>query len=169
MPSTNPKPRATRATRNAKPKAADTATEAKPRDKAAEREAEAAALAAERNTAAEIFAKLSAAVSIPIKPKRAFAYRADVPPHSVGRKPSPRQAAALAVAVAASGKPLADGLAVPRVFTMRGATYAVENGALADMQRSGLAAYNAATETITVANAAEIRSQLGKKLSGFKL
>lgn len=162
MPNTTPKPRNART-------APKPATEAKPRDKAAERKAEAAAITAERNTAATVFAKLSDAISVPIKPKRAFAYRADVPPHSIGRKPSPRQAAAIAVAVAASGKPLADGLAVPRVFTMRGATYAVENGALADMQRSGLADYCGKTETITVRNSAELRSQLGKKLSGFKL
>jgi hypothetical protein len=166
MPSTS-KPRATRTTRNPKPQAAE--TEAAKPNKAEAAKAEAAAIKAERADAATVFAKLSEAVSIPIKPKRAFAYRADVPPHSVGRKPSARQAAALAVAAAATGKPLADGLTMPRVFTMRGATYAIENGCLADMQRSGLASYDAETETVTLRNAAELRSQLGKKLSGFKL
>lgn len=128
-------------------------------------------IAAERADAGAVFGKLSDAVSVPVKTLTAFkrTYKADVQAHAIGRKPSVRQAAALAVAQAASGKALRDGATFPRKFTMRGATYAIENGALSDAIASGLCTYDGATETVTIKRAAEIKSQLGAALSGFKI
>ena len=92
-------------------------------------------IAGERKTAASIFAQAkTASVSIPVKPISAYGktYKRDVTAHAIGRKPSPRQAAALAVAAAAAGIKISDGATFPRKFEMRGAAYAIENGALSD-------------------------------------
>lgn len=123
-------------------------------------------IAGERSTAQAIFAQAkTASVSIPVKPLSAYGrtYRADVTAHAIGRKPSPRQAAALAVAAAAHGVAIADGATFKREFTMRGAQYVIENGALSDALASGLCTYDAKAETITIANAAECSSQAGSK------
>lgn len=139
-------------------------------DKAAEKLALATRIADERKTAADVFAQLSGAISIPIKTVAAYrnTYSANVAPHAIGRKPSPRQAAALYVALAASGKALADGVTMPRTFTLRGASYCVENGVLSSALSAGLATYDSASETIKITNANEIKSQLGKAIAGFK-
>lgn len=138
-------------------------------DKAAEREALTKRIAAERVAAADVFGKLSEAVSVPVKPLSSFkrTYKRDVTAHAVGRKPSPRQAAALYVALAASGTKLADNAKFPRKFEMRGAQYAIENGALSDAIASGLAAYDSDSETVTLRNAAELQSQI--KTTGFRI
>ena len=156
------------------PKAAPKAAQAKaataPKiDKQAERAALSARIAAERKTAGEIFAQLSDAVSVPVKTLAAFkrSYKRDVTAHAIGRKPSPRQAAALYVALAAHGAKLADGAQFPRKFEMRGASYAIENGALSDCIASGLASYDVKSETVTLRNAAELQAQI--KTTGFKL
>lgn len=153
----------------AKP-AAQAKAAAKPAaDKAAEREALTTRIAAERKTASETFAKLSSAVSVPVKTLAAFkrSYKRDVSAHAIGRKPSPRQAAALFVALTAADAKLADGAKFPRKFKMRGADYAIENGALSDAIASGLCAYDSASETVTLRNAAELQSQI--KTTGFKI
>jgi hypothetical protein len=161
-------------TRATKPKAE---TVAKPKtrarkpkaDKAAERKAISERIAAERATAASVFAQASDAVSVPVKSLAAFkrTYKRDITAHAIGRKPSVRQAAALAIAIAANGKPAIDGLQFPRKFDMRGAQFAIENGCLSDCIASGLATYNAKTETVTLRNAAELQSQIGS--IGIKL
>jgi len=138
-------------------------------DKAAQREALSARIASERKTANDIFHKLSESVSVPVKTLSAFkrTYKRDVTAHAIGRKPSPRQAAALYVALTASGGKLADNVSFPRKFEMRGASYAIENGALSDAIASGLASYDSKAETITIRNAAELSAQI--KTTGFKL
>jgi hypothetical protein len=138
-------------------------------DKAAERLALASRITAERQTANDVFHKLSAAVSVPVKTLSAFkrSYNRDVQAHAIGRKPSPRQAAALYVAITAANVKLADNAKFPRIFTMRGASYAIENGALSDAIASGLCTYDSANETITLRNAAELQSQI--KTAGFTI
>ena len=166
-PKSAPKPK--RAPKPKPPAVAAQAPKASSADKAQARAALATRIAGERKTAGDIFAKLSSAVSIPVKPLAAFkrTYKRDVTAHAIGRKPSARQAAALYVALTASKAKLADGAKFPRQFTMRVATYAIENGALSDAIASGLAAYDSASETITLRNAAELQSQI--KTAGFKL
>lgn len=153
-PKAKPQPKAA-----AKPKA----------DKQAEREALATRIAAERKTANDVFGKLSESVSVPVKTLAAFkrTYKRDVTAHAIGRKPTPRQAAALFVALTAHGAKLRDGAKFPRNFKMRGAEYAIENGALSDAIASGLATYDSASETVTLANAAELQAQI--KTAGFSI
>lgn len=160
--------KATKATKANETKAA--AAPSPKADKQADKQALAARIATERKAASDTFAQLSAAVSVPIKTLSAFkrSYKRDIAPHAIGRKPSPRQAAALYVALVASGGKLSDGATFPRQFTLRGASYAIENGALSDALASGLATYDSASETIKLANASEIKSQLGKAITGFK-
>lgn len=138
-------------------------------DKAAERQALAAHIAEQNKTAGDVFAQLSGAVSIPVKSMQAFkrSYKRDISPHTIGRKPSPRQAAALYVALTAANVPLADGASFPRQFELRGSTYAIENGALSDALASGLCTYDTASETITLRNASELQSQI--KTAGFAI
>jgi len=138
-------------------------------DKAAEREALSTRIAAERKTANTVFAQLSDAVSVPVKTLAAFkrTYKRDVTAHAIGRKPSPRQAAALYVALIANGGKLADNATFPRKFEMRGASYAIENGALSDAIASGLASYDSKAETVTIRNAAELSAQI--KTTGFAI
>lgn len=153
--------------RNAK---AETKAAAKPAtDKTAEREALTARIASERKTANDVFAKLSQSVSVPVKTLAAFkrSYKRTVTAHAIGRKPSPRQAAALYVALTASGGKLSDNVTFPRKFEMRGASYAIENGALSDAIASGLASYDSAAETVTIRNAAELSAQI--KTAGFTI
>jgi hypothetical protein len=152
-PATKPKPESKAAT-----------PAAKQADKQAAREALATRIAAERVTAAKLFAAAnSGAVSIPVKSFAAFkrTYKRDVTAHAIGRKPSPRQAAALAVAALSNGAKLTDGATFSRKFDRSGAIFAIENGALSDCIASGLCTYDAKTETITIANGAEIASQIG--------
>lgn len=126
-------------------------------------------IAAARQLAAAIFAVLSDAVSIPVKSTRAFKLNRDLQPHAIGRKPSPRQAAAIVIALAASKQRIENGATFARTFTMRGESYAIENGAASDFLKSGLATYHRDTESFTVIDAANIRAQLGKALSGFNI
>lgn len=145
------------------PKPAPKAAAAPKADDKANEQSLADRIATERKTAAEIFAQAASSVSVPIKTLTAFkrGYKRDVTAHAIGRKPSPRQAAALAVALTAAGKKPANGVKFSRKFDMRGASYAIENGALSDAIASGLCTYEAETETVTLRNAAEFTSQLG--------
>lgn len=158
-----PAPKA-KAAPKAKPQAKAAAapkTDAKP-----DAQALAKRIATERQTAASIFSQASAAsVSIPVKPLSAYlrSYKRDVTAHPIERKPSPRQAAALAVAAAAHGVTVADKATFSRKFEMRGAQYAIENGALSDAIASGLCTYDSKAETVTLTNAAELASQCGSK------
>lgn len=156
MPNTIKKPATTKAT---KAKAAPAPkAQAKP-----DAQAIATLIASERKTASDVYAQADSAVSVPIKSLSAFkrTYKKAVSAHAIGRKPSTRQAAALAVALTAHGAKPSDGATFPRKFTMRGAQFAIENGALSDCIASGLAAYDSASETITLRNASELASQLG--------
>lgn len=150
---------------NAKAKAAS----APKTDKAAERAALATRIAAERKTAGAVFSKLSDAVSVPIKPLSAYSktYKRNVTAHAIGRGPSPRQAAALYVALIAANGKLANGATFPRKFDIRGVSYAVENGVLSSAISAGLCTYDTKAETITLRNANELQSQI--KTTGFKL
>lgn len=138
-------------------------------NKAAERAALTARIATERKTATAVFAKLSEAISIPVKPLAAYAkqYEKTCTAHPIGRKPSARQAAALYVALTAAGVKLADGAAFPRKFDMRGAAYAIENGVLRSAISAKLCTYNSKTETITITKAATIAGQI--KTAGFTI
>lgn len=169
MQNPTPKAPATPAPKR-KPSAKPTPVAATPKaDKQADRAALVARIASERKTATDVFGKLSTAVSVPVKTLAAFkrSYKRDVTAHAIGRKPSPRQAAALYVALTASGAKLADNAKFNRVFKMRGADYAIENGALSDAIASGLATYDSTTETVTLRNAAELQSQI--KTAGFTI
>lgn len=149
---------------NAKATAAAKPAAAKQADKQAEREALSTRIAAERLTASKLFAAANTgAVSIPVKSLAAFkrSYKRDVTAHAIGRKPSPRQAAALAVAALSNGAKLADNATFSRKFKRGDAEFAIENGALSDCIASGLCTYNAASEQITLTNAGEIASQIG--------
>jgi len=133
-------------------------------DKAQARAALAATIAAERVTAAKLFsAANTGAISIPVKSLAAFkrSYKRDVTAHAIGRKPSPRQAAALAVAALSNGAKLANKAKFSRKFMRAGAEFAIENGALSDAIASGLCTYDSKAEQITLTNAAEIASQIG--------
>lgn len=166
-----PKKPAAKAAPKAKPAPIKAAAPAKPAVKKPDAAALAAELASQRKHANAVFAKLNSAVSVPVKPFAAFkrTYKADVQAHAIGRKPSARQAAALAVALTASGKQLRDNVSFPRKFTMQNDEYAIENGALSSAISAGLATYDSATETVTIVKAAEIKSQLGAALGSFKL
>lgn len=112
----------------------------------------------------------AAAISIPVKPVLIFkAYRPSLGVLKAGMRPSPRQAAALCVAVLASGQRfnVADDSApvtFPRRFTLGDNAHALENGASADCVASGLATYDSDSEafTVTSAQAKAIRGLLGK-------
>jgi len=155
----------TKATKAAIPAAAPKA------DKQADKLALATRIQAERASATVILAKLCDAVSNPVKSYAAYSktYKAQCAPHAIGRGPSPRQAAALYIALAASGKSLADNVTMPRKFTIGGTSYCIENGVLSSALSAGLATYDSASETIKISNANEIKSQLGKAITGFKL
>ncbi len=170
-PKTTPAPARTKATTPSVAQAA--AAPAKPKltqaersaKALAERQAHAATVATERGKAASVFAQADkASISIPIKPLSAYkrTYKATVTAHAIGRKPSLRQATALAVAAQASKAKLTDGAKFPRVFKINGADYAIENGALSDAIAAKLCTYDSKAETITIANAAELAGQLGK-------
>lgn len=134
------------------------AVPAKP-DAAAKAVAIAAAKAA---AAAAIHARDAGRISIPVKAAAGFkAYRRD--PGNNPKKPTVRQAACIAVALAASGKPLSDGETFPRRFNLSGEAVCVENGCAADM-RGVLADYDATTETFTLrpGASAEIAGLIGK-------
>jgi len=152
----------------AKPSKPQIKAAAKPKqsgaDKAEQRQALAKLIASERATAATLFAALdNASVSIPVKSLKAFnrSYKRDVTAHAIGRKPSMRQASALAVACLANGKTIKNGAKFSRKFERAGASYAIENGALSDALASGLCAYDSASETITIKSAPEIASLIG--------
>jgi hypothetical protein len=125
-----------------------------------------ALIAEQRQTASSIYAQAdSVALSIPVKSVTAYkrTYKQAVTAHPSKRKPSPRQAAALAVALTANGTTPADGATFSRNFEMRGAPYTIENGALSDCIASGLCSYDSTSGTITLLNLAELRAQCGSK------
>lgn len=81
------------------------------------------------NRAAALIAMLSAStVSVPVKPAT---FKAQ-PLNAKARDLSERGAAALFFAIAASGKPLADGGTYARTFNLAGKAYRIENGAFSD-------------------------------------
>lgn len=131
-----------------KPAAKPVVAEAKPDPRAARAER----IAAERSTVAALYAVFeSQRASVPVKTLSAFK-PASTTAHPIARKPSQRQAAAIAVAVAAAGKKLSDGVSVPRVFEREnGLRVCIENGVLRDAVSSGLVSVTGDTpETETI-------------------
>lgn len=162
---------AAKSANNAKAKA-PRAISAKQQQAIAKRKAEADARAkaiaetitSERLTASALINALDAnRVSVPVKSVTAYGkrYNKTVTAHPAGRKPSLRQAAALAVAALANGKRVADKATFARTFDHAGGRFTIENGALSDAIASGLCSYNADAETITILNAAEIAAHVG--------
>lgn len=101
-----------------------TVTESKP--SAADKRAEYIETA---TTAATLIAMLSAStVSVPVKPAT---FKAQ-PLNAKARDLTERGAAALFFAIAASGKPLADGGTYARTFNLGAKSYRIENGAFSD-------------------------------------
>ena len=138
-------------------------------DKTAERAALAKHLAQARIDVHGVFTKLSElTISIPLKPVAGFkAYKQANHAIANGANPTPRRAAAIYIAALASGVKLADKATFPRKFKMRGAEYCLDNGAITRCTEAGLITYNSKTETVTIANAADISAQI--KTTGFKL
>jgi hypothetical protein len=129
-----------------------------------------AAYIADAATAKAIFAALDSAISIPIKPG-AFKPKALNPK---AYDLSPRGAAAIYCAVAASGKPLADGETYARRFTIGGISYVIENGAFSDFIGTAYTVDSAnglgrESFTLLPGAVAAIRGKLGAKISAFKL
>jgi len=126
-------------------------------------------IAAERLTAKQLHAAFEAQrLSVPVKTTAVFKPVA-VTAHPIARKPSMRQAAAIAVAFAASKAKLADNGTASRVFKFDAAELCIENGALRDAISSGLitASGQAGNETIKLSkNAAKtILGLIGEKLA----
>lgn len=133
------------------------------------RAAKSARIAADRAIVRSLYAAFEAnRASVPVKAISAFKL-ATTTPHPVTRSPSMRQAAAIAVALAAAGVKLSDGASAPRVFEANGVNSAIENGVLRDALSSGLITVSGATpeaEIITVRAkaAATISGLLGSTL-----
>lgn len=151
---------AKKATIVAKPKAASVPAA----DKAAARAELAAQLAADTRLAGQLFNAFDAAsISVPVKPMSVFkkSYQRTLTAHPVGRKPTPRQAAAIAVAALANGKTIKNNVKFSRKFKRGDAEFAIENGALRDAIASGLVDYDGESETLTIRSAAAIAEQIG--------
>lgn len=142
----NAKPKADKP---AKPETAKPETEATPDPRVARAER----VATERTDIAALYAGFEAnRVSIPVKTLSAFKPETSTA-HSVSRNPSPRQAAAICVALAAANVKLSDGAKAPRVFERNGVRVCIENGVMRDAIASGLISVSGAspeTETLTV-------------------
>lgn len=129
-----------------------------------------AAYVADAQAAKAIYATLSGAVSIPVKPGAFKAKPLNPKAYSL----SERGAAAIYVAVAASGKAFADGETYARSFRIGSVPYCIENGAFSDFigtvysvdSTGGLG-----NESFTLLPGAEaaIRAKLGAKIAAFKL
>lgn len=176
-PTTTAKPTTTEAPTTAKPTRKPTAkrtrkptTEAPATDAAtnASSVSHTESIATDRSVARSFFATLDAAsVSIPVKSFAAFkrSYKRDITALD-GSRATTRGAAAAAAAFVCAGIKLADGATAPRRFTYNGRELAIENGGLQRAIAGGLCTYNGADDTITLRNVAEIRSKLGKAVSG---
>ena len=129
-----------------------------------------AAYVADAATAKAIFSALSSAVSIPVKPGAFKAKPLNPKAYSL----SERGAAALYVAVAASGKPFADGETYPRSFKIGGVSYTIENGAFSDFIGTAYSVDSAGglgneSFTLLPGAVAATRAKLGAKIAAFKL
>ena len=128
-------------------------------------------VSAERTTARDLYSAFDAnRLSVPVKTLSAFKPVA-VTAHSITRKPSVRQCAAIAVAVKASGQKLADNVKAARRFKLaesESVTFAIENGALRDCISSGLITVtgNPGDETLRVSAGATaiITGLLGQRI-----
>lgn len=140
-------------------------TEAKPT--AADKRA---AYVADAQAAKAIYSSLSGAVSIPVKPGAFKAKPLNPKAYSL----SERGAAAVYVAVAASGKPFADGETYSRSFRIGAVSYTIENGAFSDFIGTVYTVDSAGglggeSFTLLPGAVAAIRSKLGAKIAAFKL
>lgn len=92
----------------------------------------------ERRAANEFFHGIAGQQdSVPIKPLGARRLEPSTP-HPSPRQPTPRMAVTLVAAALAVEAPLAAGLSLPRVFTIEGRPYAIENGVARDMLKAGM-------------------------------
>lgn len=129
-----------------------------------------AAYVADSVAAKAIFASLSGSISIPIKPG---AFKA-IPLNPKAYSLSERGAAAIYVAVAASGKAFADGGTYARRFTIGATSYTIENGAFSDFIGTAYTIDSTGglgneSFTLLPGTVAAIRAKLGAKISAFKL
>lgn len=141
------------------------ATEAKP--SAADKRA---AYVADAQAAKAIYSSLSGAVSIPVKPGAFKAKPLNPKAYSL----SERGAAAIYVAVAASGKAFADGETYSRSFKIGAVPYTIENGAFSDFIGTAYTVDSAGglgneSFTLLPGAVAAIRAKLGAKIAAFKL
>lgn len=117
---------------------ADKAKVAKAAAKVEAREQAQATHVKQVQTATAFFNELDAeAYSIPVKPSKGFAAQ-PARPHTARRNSSPRQAAAIAVALRGNGVKLVDGTTFCRTFTIDSFSYVIENGCTFDCIASGL-------------------------------
>jgi len=149
------------------PEAAAPTTEAPAKPSAADKRAEYAATA---EAAKAIFRALDSAISVPIKPGAFKAKPLTAKAYSL----TERGAAAIYIAVAASGKPFTDGGTYGRRFNIGNTPYTIENGAFSDFIGSAYTVdstpgLGAETFTLNTGAAAAIRSKLGNKIAAFTL
>ena len=142
------------------------ATESKP--SAADKRA---AYVAESATAKAVFSTLAASVSIPVKPASGFKAK---PLSPKAYNLTERGAAAIYCAVAASGKPFADGETYSRRFNIGGVPYLIENGAFSDFIGTAYTVDSTGGNggesfTLLPGAVAAIRSKLGAKIAAFKI
>lgn len=129
-----------------------------------------AAYVADAQAAKAIFASLSNAVSIPVKPGAFKAKPLNPKAYSL----SERGAAAIYVAIAASGKAFADGETYSRAFKIGAVPYCIENGAFSDFIGTAYSVDSTGglgneSFTLLPGAVAAIRSKLGAKIAAFKL
>lgn len=122
---------------------------------------EAVAAANPRAIASALYRAFSDSASIPVKPVAGFkAYRAALGVLRCGNV-TPRNAAAIVIALAASGKrfPAAGAEAVTfgRRFKIGATDYCIENGAATDAVSAGAASYDSATEAFTCTHAQAVK------------
>lgn len=129
-----------------------------------------AAYVADAQAAKAIYRALADAVSIPVKPGAFKAKPLNPKAYSL----TERGAAAVYVAIAASGKPFSDGETYSRSFTIGAVSYTIENGAFSDFIGTAYTVDSGAglgNESFTLLPGAEsaIRAKLGAKIAAFKL
>lgn len=118
-----------------------------------------------------IFATLSAAVSVPVKPANGFKAK---PLNPKAYSLTERGAAAILCAVAASGKPLSDGETYLRRFNIGAVPYVIENGAFSDFIGTAYSIDSTGglgneSFTLLPGAVAAIRGKLGAKISAFQI
>ena len=93
----------------------------------------------ERRIANRFFKALLDVGSVPIKQVGSLPFES-LTPHPSPRRPTPRQAAALAASAISNRVLIEDGALIPRSMSIEGVQFVVENGVGRDILKSGLAA-----------------------------